>query len=219
MRFRWLAAVAALALLGQAQAAEVKPAVVYDLGGKFDKSFNQAAYMGAERFKTETGIEYKDFEIQNDSQREQAFRKFARDGYNPIIGTGFSMEAAMKKVAAEFPETQFGIIDMVVELPNVRSIVFKEEEGSYLVASGRDGLEDQEVARRRRTSAHRKFAWQAAGCGTVDPSIQVFRTDRDTGAAWNDPVGRRARGADRAGRGRGLPRRRRHRHRRAAGRG
>ena len=133
MRFRWLAAVAALALLGQAQAAEVKPAVVYDLGGKFDKSFNQAAYMGAERFKKETGIEYNDFEIQNDSQREQAFRKFARDGYNPIIGTGFSMEAAMQKVAAEFPETQFGIIDMVVDLPNVRSIVFKEEEGSYLV--------------------------------------------------------------------------------------
>ena len=110
-----------------------EPALVYDLGGKFDKSFNEAAYSGAERFKDETGIEYRDFEIQNDSQREQAFRRFARDGYSPIIGTGFSMEAAMKKVAAEFPDTQFAIIDMVVDLPNVRSIVFKEEEGSYLV--------------------------------------------------------------------------------------
>ena len=107
MRFTWFAAVAAIAIAGQAQAAD--PALVYDLGGKFDKSFNQAAFEGAERFKAETGGNYVDFEIQNDSQREQAFRKFARDGHNPVIGTGFSMEAAMKKVAAEFPETQFVI--------------------------------------------------------------------------------------------------------------
>ena len=78
MRLKWLAAVAALAFVGQAHAAEVNPAVVYDLGGKFDKSFNQAAYDGAERFKAETGIEYRDFEIQNDLQREQALRNFAR---------------------------------------------------------------------------------------------------------------------------------------------
>src|SRR5687768_13043861 len=133
MRFNWLAAVAAFAFVGQVQAQEVKPALVYDLGGKFDKSFNEAAYNGAERFMQETGIEYRDFEIQNDSQREQAFRRFAREGFNPIIGTGFSMEAAMKEVAAEYPDTQFAIIDMVVDLPNVRSVVFKEEEGSYLV--------------------------------------------------------------------------------------
>jgi basic membrane protein A len=171
----------------------VKPAVVYDLGGKFDKSFNEAAYMGAERFKKETGIEYRDFEIQNDSQREQAFRKFARDGFNPIIGTGFSMEAAMKKVAAEYPDTKFAIIDMVVDAPNVRSIVFKEEEGSYLVGmlaamaskSGKVGFVGG-----MDIPLIRKFACgYVQGVKAVNPDIQVFQNmTGDTGAAWNDPV-------------------------------
>jgi basic membrane protein A len=193
MRFNWLAAVAALALMGQAHAADVKPAVVYDLGGKFDKSFNEAAFNGAERFKKETGIEYRDFEIQNDSQREQAFRKFARDGFNPIIGTGFSMEAAMKKVAVEYPDIKFGIIDMVVDEPNVRSIVFKEEEGSYLV-----GMLAAEASKSKKVGfvggmdipLIRKFACgYVQGVKSVDPSIEVFQNmTGDTGAAWNDPV-------------------------------
>ena len=93
-----------------AYAADVKPAVIYDLGGKNDKSFNESAYTGAERFKAETGIDYKDFEIQNDAQREQSARRFARDGHNPIVVIGFSWAAALEKVAAEFPDTQFGIV-------------------------------------------------------------------------------------------------------------
>jgi basic membrane protein A len=171
----------------------VNPALVYDLGGKFDKSFNEAAYNGAERFKKETGIEYRDFEIQNDSQREQAFRNFARRGHNPIVGTGFSMEAAMKKVAAEFPETQFAIIDMVVDLPNVRSIVFKEEEGSYLVGmlaamaseSGKIGFVGG-----MDIPLIRKFACgYVQGAKAVNPDIEIFQNmTGDTGAAWNDPV-------------------------------
>ena len=128
-----LGLLAATAMSAGAFAADIKPAIIYDLGGKFDKSFNEAAYNGAEKFKTETGIEYRDFEIQNDAQREQALRKFAEDGNNPIVMAGFSWEAALKKVAAEFPDLQFAIIDMVVDLPNVRSVVFKEHEGSYLV--------------------------------------------------------------------------------------
>ena len=87
-------------------AADIKPAIIYDLGGKFDKSFNEAAFNGAEKFKTETGIEYRDFEIQNDAQREQALRKFAEDGNNPIVMAGFSWAAALEKVAADFPDTQ-----------------------------------------------------------------------------------------------------------------
>ena len=191
MRLRLLAAVAAFAFVGQAYAAE--PALVYDLGGKFDKSFNQAAYEGAERFKAETGTNYADFEIQNDSQREQAFRKFARDGYNPVIGTGFSMEAAMKKVAAEFPDTQFAIIDMVVDLPNVRSIVFKEEEGSYLVgilAAMASKTGTVGFVGGMDIPLIRKFACgYVQGAKAANPDIKVIQNmTGDTGAAWNDPV-------------------------------
>ena len=65
----------------QGATAALKPAVVYDLGGKFDKSFNEGVYAGAEKFKKETGVEYRDFEPQNEAQKEQALRRFARDGH------------------------------------------------------------------------------------------------------------------------------------------
>ncbi len=193
MRTRFLAALAAVAFLGQAHAADVKPAVVYDLGGKFDKSFNEAAFAGAERFKSETGIEYRDFEIQNDSQREQALRNFARKGNDPIVAIGFSQAQAVEKVAAEFPDIHFAIVDMVVDLPNVRSIVFKEEEGSYLVGmlaamaskTGRIGFVGG-----MDIPLIRKFACgYVQGARAVNPDIQVFQNmTGTTGAAWNDPV-------------------------------
>ena len=112
---------------------EIKPGLLFDLGGKFDKSFNEASFNGAEKFKTETGIEYVDFEISNDAQREQALRRFAEDGRNPIVMTGFSWAESLDKVATDFPDTKFAIIDMVVDKPNVRSVVYKEHEGSYVV--------------------------------------------------------------------------------------
>src|SRR5919112_6144246 len=121
-----LAGLAFSATAAFAQGAAFKPAIVYDLGGKFDKSFNEGVHAGAERFKKETGTEYRDFEPQNDAQREQALRRFARDGFSPILAVGFSQESALKKVAGEFPNVKFAIIDAVVELPNVQSIVFKE---------------------------------------------------------------------------------------------
>jgi basic membrane protein A len=116
-----------------AQAPTTKPAIVYDLGGKFDKSFNEGVFAGAEKFKRESGVEYRDFEPQNDAQREQALRRFARDGHSPILAVGFSQESALKKVPASSPNLRFVIIDSVVDLPNVRSVTFKEHEGSYLV--------------------------------------------------------------------------------------
>ena len=193
MRFKWLAAVAALVFMAPAHAAEVNPAVVYDLGGKFDKSFNEAAYRGAERFKEETGIEYRDFEVQNDSQREQALRNFARRGHNPIVAIGFSQAAALEKVAEEFPDTQFAIVDMVVEKPNVRSIIFQEHEGSYLVGmlaamaseTGKIGFVGG-----MDIPLIRKFACgYVQGAKAVNPDVEVFQNmTGDTGAAWNDPV-------------------------------
>jgi basic membrane protein A len=193
MRMKWLVAAAAAAFAGQALAAEVKPAVVYDLGGKFDKSFNEAAYAGAERFKADNGTEYRDFEIQNDSQREQALRRFAQAGHNPVVAIGFSQAQALEKVAKEFPDTSFAIVDMVVEQPNVRSIVFKEEEGSYLAGvmaamasqSGKLGFVGG-----MDIPLIRKFACgYVQGAKATRPDIEIFQNmTGTTGAAWNDPV-------------------------------
>ncbi len=127
--------VAACACLFAAPAAaqQVTPAVIYDVGGKFDKSFNEAAFNGAERFRRETNIEFREFEIQNDAQREQALRQFAQRGNNPIVAVGFNFRTALERVAADFPNTRFAIIDSGVERPNVESVRFREHEGSYLV--------------------------------------------------------------------------------------
>ncbi len=186
-----IAAVAALAAAVQAQ--EFKPAVVYDLGGKFDGSFNEAAFTGAEKFKAETGVEYRDFEIQNDSQREQALRRFARGGYDPVVAIGFSHSSAMEKVAAEFPETRFAIVDSVVDLPNVRSILFNEHEGSYLVgvlAALAAGEGDVGFVGGMDIPLIRKFACgYVGGAKSVNADIEVFQNmTGTTGAAWNDPA-------------------------------
>ena len=220
-----LGLLAATAMSASAMAADVKPAIIYDLGGKFDKSFNEAAFNGAEKFKTESGIAYRDFEIQNDAQREQALRKFAEDGNNPIVMAGFSWAAALEKVAAEFPDLQFAIIDMVVDKPNVRSVVYKEQEGSYVV-----GVLAAMASKSKKVGfvggmdipLISKF-----GCGYVGGAKAAGATEvienmtGDTPAAWNDPdEGRRNRQiADRPGRGRRLRGRRRNRRRRAAGGG
>lgn len=188
-----LAAASAVALSAAAAVADVKPAVVYDLGGKFDKSFNEAAYTGAEAFKAETGIEYADFEIQNDAQREQALRRFAQRGHDPVVAIGFSHGAAVEKVAQEFPDVNFAIVDMVVDLPNVRSILFKEHEGSYLV--GVMAAKASETGKVGFVGGMdipliRKFqCGYAGGVKSVNADAEVFANmTGTTGAAWNDPV-------------------------------
>jgi basic membrane protein A len=181
---------AAAPLLAGAQA--FKPAMVYDLGGKFDGSFNEAAFTGAEAFKAATGVEYRDFEIQNDSQREQALRRFARDGYDPVVAIGFSHGAALEKVAAEFPDTRFAIVDMVVDLPNVRSILFQEHEGSYLVgvlAAMKAGGKPVGFVGGMDIPLIRKFACGYVGGVKSVADVEVFQNmTGTTGAAWNDPV-------------------------------
>jgi basic membrane protein A len=130
---RRAAVIVALAAVLAPLAVRAQPAVVYDMGGKFDKSFNEAAYAGMERWKKETGKPYLDFEIANEAQREQAMRRMAERGANPIIGVGFSQASSIEKVAKAFPKVRFAVIDAVVKQPNVESIVFKEHEGSFLV--------------------------------------------------------------------------------------
>ncbi|MTH97480.1 BMP family protein [Roseibium sp. RKSG952] len=184
---------AGVALSTTAFADDIKPAVLYDLGGKFDESFNQAAYTGAQKFKDETGIAYRDFELQNDAQREQALRNFARRGMNPIVAIGFSQANALEKVAKEFPDTQFTIVDMVVDLPNVRSIVFKEQEGSYIVgmlAAMASETDKVGFIGGMDIPLIRKFACgYKQGVLAANPDAVVFENmTGTTGAAWNDPV-------------------------------
>ncbi|MCA3573885.1 MAG: BMP family ABC transporter substrate-binding protein [Aestuariivirga sp.] len=209
LRRSLIGAVAALAVsVTTAMAAENKPAIVFDIGGKFDKSFNESMFNGAERFKAETGVAYGEFEIANEAQREQAIRNFADQGFSPIIAAGFAQAAAVEKVAKEYPELKFAIVDMVVDLPNVQSIVFKEHEGSYLVGlmagmaskSGTVGFVGG-----MDIPLIRKFACgYAQGVKAAKPDAKIIQNmTGDTGAAWNDPVkggeitkGQMAQGAD-----------------------
>lgn len=193
MKRTLLSFLAMAALSASALAADIKPAIIYDLGGKFDKSFNEAAFNGAEKFKAETGIEYRDFEIANDSQREQALRRFAKDGNNPIVMAGFSWGAALEKIAAEYPDTSFTIIDLPFEKPNVRAVVFKEHEGSYLV-----GVMAALASKSGTVSfvggmdipLIRKFACgYKGGVIATKPDVKVLEAMTGTTPdAWNDPV-------------------------------
>ena len=170
-----------------------EPAVVFDMGGKFDKSFNEAAYNGMEKWKKETGKKYLEFEISNESQREQALRRMAERGATPIIGIGFGQASAIEKLAKEFPKLQFAIIDMVVDLPNVQSVVFKEQEGSFLVGAmaamasktgkvGFVGGMDIPLIRKFQCGYEQ-------GAKFANPKAEVFANmTGTTGAAWNDPA-------------------------------
>jgi basic membrane protein A and related proteins len=192
-----LSALRALALAAlvssPALAQDTTPAVVFDMGGKFDKSFNEGAYNGAERFKRETGVAYRDFEVTNETQREQALRNMARRGATIVVGIGFAQASGLEKVATEFPNMKFAIIDAVVNKPNVQSIVFKEHEGSFLVGmaaalaskSGKVGFVGG-----MDIPLIRKFAvGYEEGAKYVNPRIEIFQNmTGTTPAAWNDPT-------------------------------
>ena len=188
-----VAAAAAMALAAPAAAQDFKPAVIFDLGGKFDKSFNEAAYNGAEMFKKETGVDYLEFEVTNESQREQSLRKLAQRGATVIVATGFAQAPALKTVAAEFPDVKFTLIDDVVELPNVQSIIFKEHEGSFLV-----GVAAAMASKTGKVGfvggmdipLIRKFACgYVQGAKYANPNAEVFENmTGTTGDAWNDPT-------------------------------
>jgi basic membrane protein A len=169
------------------------PALIYDLGGKFDKSFNEAAYNGAEKWKADTGGNYVELELQNDAQREQALRRFASQGANPIVVMSFMWESVLGPLAAEFPDTNFVVIDAVVDAPNVQSILFDEHTGSFLVGAL--------AARKSETGTvgfvggmdvpliHKFYCGYAQGAKSVNPDITLIENyTGTTPAAWNDPV-------------------------------
>jgi basic membrane protein A len=181
-----------LGTLAQAQTVAIKPAVVFSTGGKFDKSFNEGVSQGAERFRKETNIAVAEFEPSNETQFEQALRRFAQRGQDPIIAVGFAQAVALAKVAREFPNIHFTVIDSVVDLPNVQSVVFKEQEGSFLVGvlaamaskTGKIGFVggmDIPLVRRFQCGFEQ-------GIKYASPSAELITNmTGTTPAAWNDP--------------------------------
>jgi basic membrane protein A and related proteins len=176
-----------------ASAQDFTPAIIFDMGGKFDKSFNEAAYNGAERFKAETGINYLEFEVTNESQRDQALRRMARRDADVVVAVGFSFATPLEQIAKEYPDTKFVIIDGVVEQPNVQSVVFKEHEGSFLVGmaaamaskTGKVGFVGGMDIPLIRNFAH----GYEQGVKHVDPDAEVLvNMTGTTPAAWNDPA-------------------------------
>ena len=130
---QFLGAAAAMAL--SAGAALAEPALIFDLGGKFDKSFNEAAFNGAQRWAEETGGSFREIELQSEAQREQALRRFAEAGANPVITTGFAFADPVNTVAADYPDTKFVNIDgWLPEIPaNVQLIGFQEHQAVFVM--------------------------------------------------------------------------------------
>ena len=176
----------------------LKPAVVFDMGGKFDKSFNEGVWNGVKKFTEETGIEVMEFEVTNETQREQAMRRMVDKGATVVLGVGFAQADAISKVAADNPNVQFSIIDVFwLDAPNLRQYVFKEHEGSYLVGiaaakatkTGKVGfVGGQDIG------LISKFACgYVGGVKSVLPNAEIYENmTGSTPSAWNDP----ARGAE-----------------------
>ena len=172
--------------------ARAQPALIYELGGKADRSFNQAAFEGAERWRLAGGGRYLEFEISQSAQREQAARRFAERGASPVVAVGFPQAAAIHLVAREFPKSQFAIIDAVVELPNVQSFVYREHEGAFLVGmlaalaskSGKIGF----VGGMDIPLVRRFLCGYEQGARHVRPQVQLLSAMAgSTPAAWTDP--------------------------------
>jgi basic membrane protein A len=171
----------------------LKVGLVLDKGGKDDKSFNSAAYQGATKAEKDLKIELKYVEATDTNAIENLHRAFARKNFDLIIGIGFAQTDAVKKVAAQFPEIKFAIVDGEINATNVRSLLFEEHEGSFLVGAlaalnsksnsvGFVGGMDIPLIRRFAIGFN-------AGAKYINPKIMT--TDNYvgiTGEAWNNPA-------------------------------
>lgn len=178
---------------GAASAKDFSPAVVYDQAGKFDKSFNEMAYKGAERFKKEAKVNYREGQIANEAQKEQVLRNLARKDADIVVAVGFSFTQAVETVAKEFPKVKFTLIDAVAKGDNVQNIVFKEQEGSFLV-----GIAAAEVSKSKKVGFIGGMDFpliRAFGCGYAqgakyaNKSTEVFQNmTGTTPQAFNNPA-------------------------------
>jgi len=166
--------------------------IVFDIGGKDDRSFNAAAWQGVQRAAKELPIVLRDIEPGTPNAIEPAMRAFAERGYDLIIGVGFAQAPIMEQVAKDYPNIHFAIIDGVSNMPNVASLVFKEHEGSYLV-----GIL---AAKATKTNTlgflggmdigliHRFEKGYEEGAKSVNPNIRIIQNYVGvTDSAWNNP--------------------------------
>jgi basic membrane protein A len=170
-----------------------KVGLVLDKGGKDDKSFNSAAYEGAKKAERELKIDLKFVEATDTNVIENLHRSFARKNFDLIIGVGFAQAEAVKKIAAQYPQIKFAIVDGDVTAPNVRSLLFEEHEGSFIVGAaaalksktgkvGFIGGMDIPLIRRFSTGFE-------AGAKHINPKIQIIQNFIGvTGEAWNNPA-------------------------------
>ncbi|MGE0105268.1 MAG: BMP family protein [Blastocatellales bacterium] len=175
-----------------AESNRTKVGIVFDIGGKDDRSFNAAANVGVLRAKKDLPIVLRDVEPGDPTSIEPALRAFAQYGYNLITGVGFAQGPIIKQVAADYPELHFVLIDSVVDLPNVASLLFKEHEGSFLVGmiaacknkTGTIGF----VGGMDIPLIHKFATGYEEGARYVKPDIRVLKNFVGiTDAAWNNP--------------------------------
>ncbi|HEX8142590.1 MAG TPA: BMP family ABC transporter substrate-binding protein [Pyrinomonadaceae bacterium] len=166
--------------------------IVFDIGGKDDRSFNAAAWEGVKRAAKDLPIIVRDVEPGDPTSIEPALRAFAERRYDLVIGIGFAQAPIIEAVAKDYPDIHFAIVDGVSQLPNVASLVFKEHEGSYLV-----GLI---AAKTTKTGVlgfvggmdipliHRFAKGYEEGARAVNPNIRVIENYVGvTDGAWNNP--------------------------------
>lgn len=188
-----LVSVTLAGLSGPAFAADLKVGLVFDKGGKDDRSFNAAAFRGAMKAKDDLKVFVKYVEATDDNAFEGLLRSFAQKNFDLIVGIGVSQADAVKKVSKKFPNSKFAIVDAEVNEPNVRSLLFEEHEGSYLVGAlaalasktgklGFIGGMDIPLIRRFEKGFE-------AGAKKVNPNAIVTSNYIGvTGEAWNNPA-------------------------------
>jgi basic membrane protein A len=190
------------AAAGEQAASDIRAAIVTDVGGLGDQSFNDSANAGLERAAEEFGIETEVLESSAPTDYVNNLTQLAESGFSPIFAVGFLMTDAVTEVAPQFPDTQFAIIDSVVEQPNVASLTFEEQQGSYLVGvvAGLMTQQDTDYTTAAESTVGflgglegpliRKFqAGYEAGVASVCPDCEVLvQYAGTTPDAFNDPA-------------------------------
>jgi basic membrane protein A len=176
----------------------IKVGLVFDIGGRGDKSFNDAAYAGLERAKSELGITFSTVESGEGADREAGLRQMVADGNPLVFGVGFLFTDDIKALAEEFPDTKFGCVDYTLTegqaIPaNLVALKFKEEEGSFLVGAlaglitktGKVGF----VGGMQIPLIKKFEAGFVAGVKAVNPNADVnIKYAGTTGSAFKDPT-------------------------------